>query len=521
MSQSIADIARNIAASFYDDGYQIPGSRRKSMKGVTATPNSPDTDILSKLSGMRALSRDLYMNSPLACAILKRHKVLTIGSGLKLHPIIDWETLNLTTDQTLEYEKKLEREFYLWADSEFADYDGNLYFGELLALGYFNLLLNGDFFWIPVWRQPENSDFPFELSIKMIDADLVRTPTNLYNSANIKGGVEIDNSGHVVAYYVHDSFYDYDLKNTYTRIPVFDETGRKQIYHVFDPDRIAQRRGVPLLANCADSLKQMTRLTDAQVMSALISSFFTVFVKDMSGLGTLMGPAFTPNETVTGGGRWSPDSAESGARNAEDGNDLEMGHGNITYVDENKDVTIADPHKTDANFQEFYKLLSTIIAASTNLPIEQAMMRYETSYTAARAAANDVWQYRLSARSLIGRKMAQPIYEELLSESVIKNRLSLKNYFSDYAYKKAWSRAQWIGSGRGKLDPLKEAKASETDLKNFLTTHEDEYLTRHDGRWFASMDKLASEKRYIEDLGIAKSENMESEEIGTIDDSND
>ena len=42
------------------------------MKGVTARNNGPDIDIIVKLDGTRALSKDLYMNSPLAASIVKR-----------------------------------------------------------------------------------------------------------------------------------------------------------------------------------------------------------------------------------------------------------------------------------------------------------------------------------------------------------------------------------------------------------------------------------------------------------------
>jgi len=368
------------------------------------------------------------------------------------------------------------------------------------------MLLSGDFFFMPVWRSSFEKGFPYELCIKMIDADLVRNPNNV-GTKDIKGGVEKNSSGHVTGYHVWNTYpNEFRLggggsgKSTF--VPVYDANGRQQIYHVFDPERISQRRGIPLLANVADQLKQLTRLSEAELMNALVSSFFTVFVKDLSGLGSLMGPALTPAETVTGGGRYGPDEEEVSSRTPVDGNDLEMGHANIVYVDDKKDIVVADPNKTDANFSKFWDGLAAQVSGAANMPIEQAMMKYTTSYTAARAAANDVWQYRLTARTLMSRKMNIPVLRELMSEGILRGRIEAPGYFDDYATMRAWIRGAWVGSGRGSLDPLREAKASVIELNSFLTTHEQEFVSKHGGRWDAAIDKRARELLLIERAGL-------------------
>ncbi len=488
-------------------GLVVPGSRRKSMKGVTATANSPDADLIPKLRGTRALSRDLFMNSPLATSILRRHRIMSIGSGLQFQSSIDRDYLGLDADVAEKYERTIEREFDLWAESFQSDFDGVNYYGDNQALGYLNMLMSGDFFFMPVWRPPFEKGFPYELCIKLIDADLVRDPNNV-GMRDIQGGVEKDNKGRVSAYHLWDTYPNESflvgrrLVGESTRVPVYDASGRQQIYHVFDPERISQRRGTALLANVADQLKQLTRLSEAELMSALVSSFFTVFVKDVSGLGSLMGPALTEAETVTGGGRPGPDEPEVSDRFPEDGNDLEMGHGNITYLDDAKDIDIANPDKTDTNFTKFWDGLAAQVSGAANQPIEQAVMKYTTSYTAARAAANDVWQYRLTARTLMSRKMNIPVLRELMSEGILRGRIEAPGFFDDYATMRAWIRGTWVGSGRGSLDPLREAKASVIELNSYLTTREQEFVSSKGGRWDAAMDIRAREQRVLERLGL-------------------
>lgn len=490
-----------------DNGYVTPGSRRKSMKGMTATANSPDSDTITKLSGMRALSRDLFMNGGLAAAILQRHQTLSIGSGLQVQSMVDREFLGLTPEQAERYDREFEREFDLWAESPNSDFEGISCFGDNQALGYLNMLVSGDFFWMPVWRPAPEKDFPYELCIKLIDADLVRDPfiDGVSTTKDIQGGVEKD-GGRVVAYHVWDC-YEYEQwtggkAGKATRVPVYDKSGRQQIFHVFDPKRISQRRGVPLLAPVADSLKQLDRLTQAQLMKSLVASFFTAFIRDQSGMGATLAPALTPEETVTGGGTYGPGQAETGERNDEDGNDLEMGHGNIVYLDDKKDVTIANPGTTDENFKEFFEAQAMVACAGGNIPVEQALMHYTTSFTAARAAGNDVWKHRLRDRAIINRKMNQRVYLEQQQEALLKGRVQAPKYFDDYSYRRAWSRTSWVGAGQGHMNPVQEVKASVIKLNNNLSTHEAEFQKDEGGRWDSMVERRAQEQRHLENSGL-------------------
>ena len=49
-----------------------------------------------------------------------------------------------------------------------------------------------------------------------------------------------------------------------------------------DVERPAQRRGVPLLAPVLESMKQLSRYSDAELTAALVSSMFTVFITTKS-----------------------------------------------------------------------------------------------------------------------------------------------------------------------------------------------------------------------------------------------
>ena len=47
---------------------------------------------------------------------------------------------------------------------------------------------------------------------------------------------------------------------------------------IFESERAEQYRGVPYLAPVIESLKQLTRYSEAEIMAAVINGFFTVFI---------------------------------------------------------------------------------------------------------------------------------------------------------------------------------------------------------------------------------------------------
>lgn len=490
------------------NGYVTANSPKKSMAGLSLGLHSPKSDIGDKIEAIRALSRDVYMTSSLGSAIIKRHKTQTICTGLKFQSSPKYERLGITDIESKKFSGDLEGLFDIWAESTFCGLSGNLTFGEMQGLVYLSLLLNGDFFWMPIWRKPQNPNFPYELTIKLIDADLVRDPLSSLYGRNarlkIENGVETNELGEVVAYHVWNSYKD-DVGNS-TRISVY-KNGRQQIYHVFNPERFDQKRGLPCLANVAESLKQLTRLNEAEVMSALVSSFFTVFVKDATNLGGAINPAYQTNEDPS----VDKDSFEQ---------DLEMGYGNIAYVGNGRDITVANPNKTDADYHKFYDGQAVQACGGANIPYEQTVLHYTTSYTAARAADNAVWKHRLEDRSIISSKFCQPILEELAYESILRGMLSAPGYIDSYVQRKYWSNGRWIGTGRGYMEPLKEIKAQVEAIDNNLSTHEEAYTTTHGDRWDNMVENKANEEKLLKDKELKQTNETQVDTFERFSDEN-
>lgn len=136
--------------------------------------------------------RDLYMGVPLATGALKTCRTNVIGSGLRLKSQIDYEALEMDEEAARDLERKIEREFSLWADSTACDLERLDNFYELQQLAFLNWLMSGDVIaTLPVTKR---ANMPYDLRICLIEADRLSNPNGIVDP-HIIGGVETNDAG--------------------------------------------------------------------------------------------------------------------------------------------------------------------------------------------------------------------------------------------------------------------------------------------------------------------------------------
>ena len=375
---------------------------------------------------------------------------------------IDARFLGLSDEEAQEWEANTEREWRLWAETTACDAERRQNFYQLQSLVCLSALMNGDAF--IVLPLTPRAGIPYDLRVGIIEADRVCDPMGKDPKKNILGGIEVGPYGDMRAVYVanRNPYATPRAPETYvtkwTRIPAFGEkTGRRNILHVMtDVERPAQRRGVPFLAPVIEELKQLKRYTDAELMGAVVSSFFTVFVKTK-----------TPDEGPLGGlGQMLPDQM----RVDPDPKAYELGNGAIVALDPDEDVTFADPKRPNSSFEAYVTSLSKYIGAALELPYELLLKTFNSSYSASRAALLEAWKTFRMRRDWLVSSFCQPVYEEWLAEAVRKGRVEAPGFFSDPAIRAAWSGAEWAGDAQGQLDPLKEVQAAKERVAAGLST---------------------------------------------------
>lgn len=442
----------------------------------------------------------LYMAAPMATSAIKTNRTNVVGVGLRLKSRIDREVLGITPDQAEKWQKDTEREFSLWAsDKRACDATGMNNFYGLQQLALVSWLLSGDC--IGVIKQRKTTQLlPYSLRVHLIEADRIATPTGyglgtsvLYttgknpdNGNTIYDGVEVDKDGMVVAYHIR-STYPFELgapmTTDWARVLAYQEhTGLPNVLHIIDTERPDQYRGVSYLAQVIEPLLQLRRYTESELMSAVIESFFTAFVKTETSTEDM--PFNTVNE-----------EQEHEPKNP---NEYSMGPGQVNVMNPGEDVVFADPKHPNGSFDKFVEAVSSQVGAALEIPEDLLLKKFNSSYSASRAALLEAWKAFKMRREWLADDFCRPLYEIFMSEAVARGRIYAPGFFENPVIRAAYLGSEWLGPSQGQLDPVKEITAEILACSEGFSTHEQSTIRLNGGQWDGNVEQLQRENEKLD-----------------------
>lgn len=175
--------------------------------------------------------------------------------------------------------------------------------------------------------------------MQLIEADRLCSPDDCDTIDNkIVGGVEVDKSGEVIAYHIanhHPLSYAYN-DISWQRVEAYGQkTGRRNVLHMMNRERIGQRRGVPFLAPVIESLKQLedTRTQSLWLRLCLVCLPFSLEKADASAEDAI--------------GSMLPEEVQV---DAEDESTIELAPGRRYRLKRGRESTRHEPRKTKRQF---------------------------------------------------------------------------------------------------------------------------------------------------------------------------
>ncbi|MBP6280994.1 MAG: phage portal protein [Leptotrichiaceae bacterium] len=478
-------------------GYGDHGAstRKKSFRGWITSLGGPKTDIYDHRNKLVERSRDLYMGGAIARGALQTMQTNVIGAGLKLKSTIDVGILG-TEDVEIEIlESRIENEFDLWADYKI-ERTGLLDFYGIQDLVFLTTLLNGECLIHLCYF--ETPDIPYQLKLEVIEPDRIVTPSDKRNDKSVVEGVQIDKNGRIEGYYILDKHpNDDNTGNDYKYISVYGNDGQLNIIHLALLERPNQVRGVPVLSPVMESIKQLDRYTNAELMSAVISSMLTIFIEtdgiEQASLGELS-------------------NIDESEKVDQTGSNLELGNGAIVELNPGEKANSVNPSRPNAQFDPFMTAILRQIGSSLGVPYELLVMHFTSSYSASRAALLEAWKHFRKRREWLARNFCRVVYEEWLKESIYLKRIEIPRFYEDILIRKAYSKAIWNGPSQGQIDPLKEAKASVVKINNGLSTRTKEVAELNGGDFEQNVRIISRENKILEKKGVVLSGTIEDGE---------
>lgn len=477
----------------FNKGYSQTGASftKRALKGFDARSGSPNEDINYNNNELRQRSRILMMSGGVALSAINSNRTNVVGIGLYPKSRINRDYLNMTIEEADDWQKRAELEFSLWAENKRAcDATGINDFYSMQQLVLTSWLASGDCFGL-IKRYKSTDLMPYELRIHVVEADRVATPymstgglritDGIYNGNKVYDGVEVLDDGRIEAYHIRNNYpYEYNSEMTeWARVTAYGEkTGLPNILHVMNSERPDQYRGVPLLAPVIEAVNNIRRYTEAELMAAIIESFYTAFIKTESEVD---GIPF--NEAVPDG---TPEYSD-------DEDEYEMGPATTIRLKPGEDVTFGDPKRPNGNFTAFTRQIATHIGAALEIPADLLEKSFNSSYSAARAALLEAWKAFRMRRQWFVSDFCNPIYEIWMYEAIARGRLIAPGFFDNPLVRKAYLGCIWIGPSQGMLDPTKEISAEIMACEYGLSTYSDSATRLNGSDWDGNVERLAVE----------------------------
>lgn len=426
----------------------------RSMASWVPGLGSPRRDLnASERSMLVARSRDAMRNHLIARAAIGRLRTNVVGTGLVCRSQVDHEALGITEEAAEQLNAQLDRIWSLYADDpRECDAEAMLNHYQLQALVLVSALVGGDVF--VATPDEERTGCLFSTRLQLIETDRVSNPGNQMDTDQLVEGVEFDSLGAPVRYHVC-SGYPGDITRrgalNWKPLDVFgNETGRRRVLHIMaDKERPGQKRGAPYLAPILEPLQKLERYSSAELMAAVISAMFTVFIEKTENYDEGKMTLAALSQESDG---YSTDDAAGD-------DDLQLGEGAILDLGKGEKANIANPARPNAQFDPFFVSVVKQIGAALELPFEELLLHYNSSYSAARAAMLQAWRFYSLRRWWLTCDFCQPSRDLIIDEAVARGMIHLPGY-ADPAKRRAYCQALWIGPARGAIDELKEAKAA-------------------------------------------------------------
>lgn len=509
-----------------NSGYSGGGANLSSniLKSWFPVKLSSKSDIDRNLQILRNRASDEAINTPIGAAAINTSTLNAVGTGLTLFPRLKYRILGISPDDAREWSRRVRQEFEMWASSKDCDIYRRNNFYDLQYIAYMAYLTDGDSFAL-FRRKTPTSWMPYSLRLQVLEANRVSNPLlsgntapygissvemrNTDNGNRIVSGVEVDDDGSIAAYWVSNKVpfdrIDIDGIVEWQRVEAFGpRTGMPNILQICHDVRADQYRGVPYLAPVIETLKQVSRYTTAELASAIVKTFFSLFFTQSAtsmDVGDVLGNPY---------GSYEGESADDSYAPIVDVGEYALGAGTLNALPKGVDVKAVDASNAQSTFKPFLDELIKQVGAALNIPSEVLTKAFTSSYSASRAALLQAWDEFKARRVWFSRDFCQPVYEAWLTEAVATGRIEAPGFFDDPFIRNAWCNAEWFGPAMSILDPTKDVTGSHLRVLYGLSTREREAAEMTGSDYEDNLAQIAYEREKMQELGVTENDKAAS-----------
>jgi lambda family phage portal protein len=438
------------------------------------TPNltSGIDEVLDSRDMVTRRARDLVRNHPIISGATDRRAESVVGPNIRLEVMPAFLKMGQSPDWADEWSAGTEQEFELWARDprKLCDAEMQLQFGGMVEMAYRHWWNDGEAAAV-VKMLPATGPrvlAQWETCVEVIDPDRIGNPrgmadfSRLGNGNTLIGGIEYDRNKAPIAAHVriaHPSSASGGAMDNFRwkRVRFYGPTGRPIFIHAFRRKRADQRKGISQFVSAIKRVKMFDRYDDAEIEAALLNAVMAAWIE-------------SPDTDENIADALAPTSSSDGAAASLDAqmryrmeHPVRMNGVRVIHGLPGEKAELLRAEHPSANYPEFQATGLRSMAAALGLSYAQVSQNWaDINYSSARAMLNEIWRGLLHDRWLFTQSFCTPIYLAWLEEAVAKGMIAVPGRKTNfYKWRNALSLCEWMGPGRGTVDPLKEGQANE------------------------------------------------------------
>jgi lambda family phage portal protein len=424
-----------------------------------------DAFIAKEQVPLVARSRTAYGNNGVVHKFVKmmcRNVVGSTGIGMQAYA------------GNASYNKAIEQAFSQWGKA--CDSQKRLSWRALQEQVLRSLLVDGEAF---VYFESTPDDF----SLTVIDAQ--RIPATLCSDDTAKvtvvNGVEFDALGRAVGYYMtkknipREAYHRYGTPADYTRLDA------KNVLHIFRPEFVGQKRGLPATKTCLQVLNQLDKYTYATLVNARNAANKGLILR--STLPVYDSPT---SSVVPEGEEPTPQTPMTLSETGE-----------VLILPDGYEPITHNPTYPTGEFPNFRKELLKEVASALDISYANVASDGEgTNFSTLRQFALDERDEYMVLQQVLIEQLCDPLYSQWLNWVMLKGVVSVPASAVNEL-----RNVQWLGRRWAWVDPMKDSMATVTRLKSF--TQSFTQAAREQGRDSTDLFKeIARDMETMKEAGI-------------------
>ena len=470
-----------------------------------------DANILPGKYLADARTDDMARNDAFVYAGVETHKDTVVGAHYRLNCKPRIKVLGLDPQWALEFAEETEAKFENWAESRDHWFDASrrntLTSMTRLAVGV-NVLC-GEALATAEWARDQSQ--AYQTSLQMIAVDRLSTPYGMeYNNQRIRGGVEMNAAGAPIWYHIRSKspgqFLDMRSDLEWRRVRARNRLGRPQIIHILDQQRPGQTRGISPLTAGLKEMRILKRFRDVTLQNAVVNASFAAAIESELPTGQVF-ESLGGGDVGTSVVKYAQTYLSAISEYAGSSRNMQVDGVKIPHLMPGTKLNMLPMGNPGGVGSEFEQGLLRYLSANLGISYEELTRDYtETNYSSARAAIQHTGRHMKSRKRMVADQFAGQSYRLWFEEAVNKGDIeSMKARVVPNMYEgmnmDAFTNAEWIASGMGQIDELKETQAAVLRIKNRLSTYEIEIARMgHDYR--PMFEQIAREEGLLDELEI-------------------